>query len=143
MSTSPSSTSPTSATGPGALRDLADMLFDRLRAKDVDGIASMLHEDFVSHNPNVEHDPSAESGRDAFVRFLRGAGGATLLSADIRVRRLAVDGDLVWLHNHLASPGGAGVAAVDILRVSDGLVIEHWDVVQPIADELPHPHGML
>jgi predicted SnoaL-like aldol condensation-catalyzing enzyme len=133
--------SPEPAT-PQELRSLATTLFDRLRAKDVDGIASMLHDEFVSHNPNVAHDPSSESGRDAFVRFLRGARGAQLLSADVRIQRIAVDGDLVWLHNHLAYPGGPGVAAVDILRVSDGLVAEHWDVVQPIPEALPHPHGM-
>jgi predicted SnoaL-like aldol condensation-catalyzing enzyme len=124
------------------MRSMAIALVDRLRARDIAGLEEMLHDDFVSHNPKVAHDLSSESGRDAFVRFLAGPAGAQLLDADIRIHRSGVDGDLVWLHNHLGYPGGSGVAAVDILRVSDGRVIEHWDVVQPVPDAFPHPHGM-
>lgn len=45
------------------------------------------------------------------------------------------------MHNRIALPTG-DVAAVDILRIQDGLVAEHWDVVQPVPDEPANPHGM-
>jgi predicted SnoaL-like aldol condensation-catalyzing enzyme len=34
------------------------------------------------------------------------------------------------------------VAAVDIFRVQDGLIAEHWDVVQPVPEQPANPHGM-
>jgi predicted SnoaL-like aldol condensation-catalyzing enzyme len=121
---------------------LVTALFARFDRQDVDGIGELLHEDFISHNPRVPHDPSAASGREAFLTFLRSPDGERLLSANIDIRRMAVEGDHVWVHNHLTHPGTPGVAAVDIVRIEDGLAVEHWDVVQPVPAELPHPHGM-
>lgn len=34
------------------------------------------------------------------------------------------------------------IAAVDIFRVQDGLIAEHWDVVQPVPERPANPHGM-
>jgi predicted SnoaL-like aldol condensation-catalyzing enzyme len=121
---------------------LVTELFARFNRRDVDGIDELLHEGFISHNPRVAHDPSTASGREAFLTFLRGPDGERLLSASVDIQRMAVDGDYVWVHNHLAYPGSPGVATVDILRIDDGLVVEHWDVVQPVPDDLLHPHGM-
>jgi predicted SnoaL-like aldol condensation-catalyzing enzyme len=46
------------------------------------------------------------------------------------------------LHTRIVADAGAELAAVDIVRVRDGRVAEHWDVVQPVPAPLPHPHGM-
>jgi predicted SnoaL-like aldol condensation-catalyzing enzyme len=123
-------------------RAVVTELFARLAAADVDGIAAHLDDSFVSHNPRVPHDPATTTGRDAFVAFLRGPEGRALLAAAPAIRRLAVDGDHVWAHAHLTVPGTPGAAAVDILRLRDGKVVEHWDVVQPIPEAPVHPHGM-
>lgn len=127
---------------PDEMIRLATDLFDLVGARDVDGITALLHDDFVSHNPNVAHDAARESARDAFIQFLRGSGGERLMSAQVTLRRIGAHDDLVWLHNRLDYPG-AEIAAVDILRVQDGRFVKHWDVVQPIPDPLPHPHGMV
>lgn len=123
-------------------RALVTELFARFARRDVEGIAQLLHDDFVSHNPTVPHNPAASTGRDAFLAFLRGPVGQRLLSATVDVRRLAVDGDHVWVHNRLGYPDSASVATVDVVRVRDGLVAEHWDVVQPVPDAPANPHGM-
>lgn len=57
------------------------------------------------------------------------------------VRTLA-DGDLVALHTRIVADTGPELAAVDVFRVRDGPVVEHWDVVQPVPASPPHPHGM-
>jgi predicted SnoaL-like aldol condensation-catalyzing enzyme len=132
----------TTATDLSHNRALVTELFVRLGRGDVDGIGELLHESFVSHNPRIPHDPAATDGRQAFLGFLRGPDGQRLLAATVDTHRMAADGDLVWVHNHLGYPGSPGIAAVDILRIEDGLVAEHWDVVQPVPDDLPHPHGM-
>lgn len=129
------------STTAAAHRTLALDLFARLDAGDLDGALALLHPDFVSHNPRVAHDPATGSGLDAFALFFRSPAGSALLAAGADVRRVVADDDLVAVHNRIALPGG-DVAAVDILRVRDGLVIEHWDVVQPVPQEPSNPHGM-
>jgi predicted SnoaL-like aldol condensation-catalyzing enzyme len=122
-------------------RKLVEELFARLDTADLDGALALLHPDFVSHNPRVPHDPAAATGLQAFADFFRGSAGKALLHAGTDVRRVIADDSLVAVHNRIALPTG-DVAAVDILRVQDGLVAEHWDVVQPVPDEPANPHGM-
>ena len=53
-----------------------------------------------------------------------------------KVVRSAADGDLVWLHVH--STNGAedlGRAVIDVFRVEDGKIVEHWDVIQKVPTE--------
>jgi predicted SnoaL-like aldol condensation-catalyzing enzyme len=123
-------------------RELVLQLFARFDAGDLDGALALLHPDFVSHNPRVPRDPETTTGLQAFADFFRGPAGKALLEAGTDVRRVIADDSLVAVHNRIALPSG-DVAAVDIMRIQDGLVIEHWDVVQPVPEEPANPHGML
>ena len=54
------------------------------------------------------------------------------------IKHALADGDLVALHIHnRRSPEIRGFAVVDIFRVENGKVVEHWDVFQ----EIPDPKG--
>ena len=45
------------------------------------------------------------------------------------------DADLFAVHFHFRrEPDTRGWAVVDILRVADGYIVEHWDVMQEIPD---------
>jgi predicted SnoaL-like aldol condensation-catalyzing enzyme len=122
-------------------RKLVLELFARFDAADLEGALALLHPGFVSHNPRVPHDPATATGRDAFADFFRTPAGKALLAAGTDVRRVIADDPLVAVHNRIALPTG-DVAAVDILRIQDGLIAEHWDVVQPVPGEPANPHGM-
>jgi predicted SnoaL-like aldol condensation-catalyzing enzyme len=112
-------------------------------ANDLDAAFELLHEDFISHNPLVAHDPVVMSGPEAFIAFFRTPAGEALMKADTEVRRVVADGELVAVHSRITRPEAAAVAVVDILRVLDGRVVEHWDVVQPIPEAAANPHGMV
>jgi predicted SnoaL-like aldol condensation-catalyzing enzyme len=113
----------------------------RFSAGDVAGFTELLGEDFISHNPRVAHDPATHSGRQAFADYLSGPGSAHLRDAIVAAKHLLADGNLVAVHTHVATPQG-DLATVDLFRVDSGKIVEHWDVVQPVPDEVLNPHGM-
>ena len=43
------------------------------------------------------------------------------------------DGDHVTVHYHVRRwPGDSGWAVMDLFRIEDGMIAEHWDVIEPI-----------
>jgi predicted SnoaL-like aldol condensation-catalyzing enzyme len=49
---------------------------------------------------------------------------------------IVADGDLVMLHGRFSGFGApANWVVVDILRVADGVLVEHWDVIQDEATQ--------
>jgi predicted SnoaL-like aldol condensation-catalyzing enzyme len=90
--------------------------------KDFDAAKAALHPGFVTHSPGLP------SGREAFTEAVK---NSPLAGADAEIQRAVAEGDLVMVHLHVRSPDGE-VAIVDILRVENGLLVEHWDVKQPV-----------
>lgn len=108
--------------------------FARFAAGDHDVLRTVLREDFV------EHSPGNPSGRDAFVEFLK---TSPVAGARLELKRVIADEEHVVAHYRMVEPdGGRGTAVVDIWRFADGLIAEHWDVVQPVPDEDEVPNGM-
>lgn len=122
------------------VEELLRRVFD---VHDVDAALELLHEDFVSHNPLIPHDPATTSGRQAFGDYFRTPAGQVLMHAHSEVRRIVADGEHVVVHSRISRSQPPDVAVVDILRLRDGLVVEHWDVVQPIPDSPANQHGMV
>jgi predicted SnoaL-like aldol condensation-catalyzing enzyme len=97
----------------------------------------------------VQHSPTAEDGAEAFIAF------ATKLTRErpdltVDMKRVIASDDLVAVHSHVTGFDDPvdgvdrGLAAVDIYRLDEaGRIVEHWDVLQPIAAELPHPNGQI
>jgi predicted SnoaL-like aldol condensation-catalyzing enzyme len=94
------------------------------------------------HANYIQHNQLAEPGRDGLKRFLDTIREATP-EAVHDVRRAFVDGDHVTVHYHVRRwPGDAGWAVIDIFRLEDGLIAEHWDVMQDVVEGGPNPIGM-
>ena len=56
---------------------------------------------------------------------------------------MLADGDLVALHAHsIREPGERGVAIVDIFRLENGKIVEHWDVIQPVPEKANNDNTM-
>jgi predicted SnoaL-like aldol condensation-catalyzing enzyme len=81
-----------------------------------------------------QHNPGAADGADAFIAFVKGFTGA-LPSLRFDFKRFVAEGDLVVVHSHLIrQPGDRGVAVMDIFRIENDKIVEHWDVVQEIPE---------
>jgi predicted SnoaL-like aldol condensation-catalyzing enzyme len=37
---------------------------------------------------------------------------------------------------------GVPVSYYDLFRLQDGTIVEHWDVIAPVPDTLPHGNGL-
>jgi predicted SnoaL-like aldol condensation-catalyzing enzyme len=90
----------------------------------------------------VQHSSLAPPGRDALKQFLDRVRVETP-DASQDIRRCFVDGDHVIVHTHVRlHPGDRGFVAVDIFRVEDGMIVEHWDVIQDVPETPVNPNPM-
>ena len=114
-------------------KELVLDFYEKYNNRDVEGVMAYLGETYIQHNPWVADGPAAFR---RFVTYLR----ENYPDGRNEVKRAIADGDLVALHVHSRRvPGEEGRAIVDIFRVEDGKVVEHWDVIQPIPKEIYPP----
>jgi predicted SnoaL-like aldol condensation-catalyzing enzyme len=78
--------------------------------------------------PYIQHNPLVADGVDGVMAFLKQAG-----RVPCEVKRIAIDGDLAFVHVRYLSLFGQETAGVDIFRFDEaGKILEHWDVLQPV-----------
>jgi predicted SnoaL-like aldol condensation-catalyzing enzyme len=98
-------------------------------------------DDYISPD-YLQHSSLAEPGVAALKDFLdlvrSQSPGATHT-----IKRAFVDGDHVIIHHHVVRfASDPGLAVVDIFRVANGSIVEHWDVLQDVPDHPINPNGM-
>ena len=102
-----------------ALDIIYDQIFNEGQADLLPGLVS---------GPYIQHNPQFPDGLDAIMGYIKKAG-----RIPCEVKRIAIDGDLAFVHVHYLDWGGREFAAVDIFRFdADGKIVEHWDVLQPM-----------
>lgn len=107
-----------------------------LNQKDADAALKYVGERYVQHNPNAADGPE---GFRKFIDFLRDK----YPKSHSEIKRVFTDGDYVILHVHaVREPGTRGSAIVDIFRLDEGKIVEHWDAVQPIPEQSANTNGM-
>jgi predicted SnoaL-like aldol condensation-catalyzing enzyme len=88
----------------------------------------------------VQHNPLVPTGRDAAVKLLT---PRVTKESITDIKRVIAEGDLVVLHVHSRSNAqDRGRAVVDIFRVADGKIIEHWDVIQVVPPTSANNNSM-
>ncbi|QIG98514.1 nuclear transport factor 2 family protein [Bradyrhizobium sp. 6(2017)] len=99
-----------------------------LNQKDAGAALAYVGNRYVQHNPGAADGPE---GFRKFIGFLR----EKFPNSHSEIKRSFVDGDYVILHVHaVREPGTRGNAIVDIFKLEDGKIVEHWDVVQPVPE---------
>ena len=118
------------------LRLVANMYEDVLKPLDSARVDDYFPPGYIQHNPMAA---TGSAGLKAFLDWAR----STNPDAEHHVKRLFADGDVVIAHVHLTiNPEERGNAVVDIFRIENGLIAEHWDVAQPVPAESANQNGM-
>jgi len=107
-----------------------------LNQKDADAAIALMGNRYVQHNPNAADGPD---GFRKFIGFLK----EKFPNSKSEIKRSFVDGDYVILHVHaVREPGTRGSAIVDIFKLENGKIVEHWDAVQQIPETSANSNGM-
>ena len=107
-----------------------------LNRKDFDAAAKFFGSRYVQHNPTA---PDGIEGFKAFLNFLR----EKFPDSRSEIKRSCAEGDYVILHVHsVREKGTRGRAIVDIFKLEDGKIVEHWDVVQDVPEKAANSNGM-
>lgn len=104
--------------------------------KDFQAARALVGPTYTQHNPQIA---DGLAGLEQFVADITDRFPG--LSIDIK--RLVAEGDYVVGHVHgVREPGQAGSAIVDIFRLEQGRIVEHWDVMQPVPAESANSNTM-
>lgn len=83
----------------------------------------------------IQHNPFVPNGAEPFYTYFEGKFKKNPKSMAI-IKRAAADGDLVFLHlNSKENAQDPGSAIIDIFRVENNKIVEHWDVIQKVPTE--------
>lgn len=106
-----------------------------LNQKDVGAIDKYVGP-YKQHNPQAADGPEGLKG---YIGYLK--ENAPQFKAEIK--KVIAEGDLVVLHVHaVPAPGARGLAIIDIFKVANGKLVEHWDVIQEIPEKAANANGM-
>ena len=94
---------------------------------DVAAIDEFFSEDFKQHNPTIADGPE---GVKALVRMLSSQG---VSKQKIEFKHVVAEGDVVILHTRYEM-AGAEWRFIDIYRVENGRLAEHWDAMMQMPE---------
>jgi len=107
-----------------------------INKKDFEAASKYMGPYYKQHNPMAA---DGAEGLKGYLQFLR----SKYPDSHSEIKRIFADGDYVILHVHaVREPGTRGSAIVDIFKLDNGKIVEHWDVIQEIPDKAANENGM-
>lgn len=117
-------------------KTVVDFYEKALNQKDFDAAAKYFGPRYVQHNPTA---PDGIEGFRKFIAFRK----EKFPDAHSDIKQVFADGDYVILHVHaVPTPGERGSAIVDIFKLENGKIVEHWDVIQPVPEKSANTNTM-
>src|SRR5215469_14378481 len=87
----------------------------------------------------IQHNAHIEPGREGLFNLIKSLPS----TLKYEPRTIVAEGDLVIVHGRFSGFGlPVNWIAADILRIKDGLLAEHWDVIQDEATKEESKSGL-
>ncbi|HZZ94894.1 MAG TPA: nuclear transport factor 2 family protein [Usitatibacter sp.] len=106
-----------------------DALFNK---RDYAAAAAYWSPDYVQHSAHIP------PGRAGLFDLVKSAPPTLRYEAGV----IVADGNFVIVHGRFSGRGGPNWIAADILRIADGVLAEHWDVLQDEASRADSKSGL-
>jgi predicted SnoaL-like aldol condensation-catalyzing enzyme len=90
----------------------------------------------------IQHNPHAPDGVEPFIQVI----AVAMRDAKTTMKRALAEGDKVFIHSHVTNIDPAmmglegrmdaqrGIAVMDIFRLEEQKIVEHWDVFMPVPE---------
>ena len=86
----------------------------------------------------IQHSAHIEPGRDGLFNLIKSVPSTLTYEPGV----IVADGDFVIVHGRFSGHGRPkNWIAADILRIVDGVLVEHWDVLQDEASQAESKSG--
>jgi len=102
---------------------------------DASAVDEFMSKDFIQHNPNI---PDGPEGVKQVLQMLASQGTP---KQKIEFKHVAVEGDVVFLHSRYEM-GGKEWRFIDIYRIENGKLAEHWDAMMQMPDQRANNNPM-
>jgi predicted SnoaL-like aldol condensation-catalyzing enzyme len=104
--------------------------------KDFNAATQYFGPRYTQHNPTATDGPE---GLKIFIQFLRDK----YPQSKNEIKHIYIDGDYIILHVHSVRESGTlGRAIIDVFKLENNKIIEHWDVIQDIPEISANQNGM-
>jgi predicted SnoaL-like aldol condensation-catalyzing enzyme len=109
-----------------------DLLINK---KDFESASKYMAEHYIQHNPRAA---DGHDGLRAHIEHLK----KDFPGVQSEIKKIVAEGNYVVLHVHSRRTPIRQLAIIEIFRLEDGKIAEHWDVVQEIPETSLHSNGM-
>lgn len=118
-------------------KKLVTAFFDQLMVrKDLAAIDTYIGPEYHQHHPDT---PDGVAG----VKEGLGAYFEQFPQLSVTPKRIIAEGDLVAVHSHYVdTPGHRGQAVLELFRVRDAKIVEHWAAVQDVPETSANDNTM-
>ncbi len=106
-----------------------------INKKDFEAARPYIGPRYKQHNPLVKDYPE---GLKEFIEFLK----TNYPEARSEIKRIIAEDDYVVLHVLSIRSPKLQRAIIEIFRLENGRIDEHWDVIQEIPESSDNPNGM-
>lgn len=103
--------------------------------KDLSAVDRFIAPEYIQHNPAVAD--GAAAFKAAASKWFEGQP-----KTKIDVQHIASDGDLVFIDLKNKNADGSLKSTIDIFRLENGKIVEHWDTQQDVPKESANSHPM-
>ena len=118
------------------LKKLAETAYQRIFGDlDITGVDEYVSEDFIQHNPTIA---DGREGVKSLIGMLVSQG---VPKQKINFKHIILENDTVVLHSRYEMAGKEW-RFIDIYRIKNGKLAEHWDAMMPMPEEPANNNAM-